>query len=220
MSLQHTTTTLAPHPQSHKGLVDGVQALARRVQGDRELSALIRRKFAIKNTTGYSLNALVDFPVDNPIEIIKHLMIGSEGTLGFVSQATYNTVPDWPHKASAFIMFPDVYSACKGASVLRDQTTVCAMMCNVCSMCVYGRVCETKRDAVSLCCCIACMVGCTLMATWMAMWLPECYVYCCLRWTRWSCLTVQHCVSAPTTSRWCPAWQTWSRVMNWLQGCW
>jgi hypothetical protein len=35
---------------------------------------------------GYSLNALVDFPVDNPIEIIKHLMIGSEGTLGFVSQ--------------------------------------------------------------------------------------------------------------------------------------
>lgn len=104
--------------------MEGVQALARRVQTDRELSALIRRKFAIKNTTGYSLNALVDFPVDNPIEIIKHLMIGSEGTLGFVSQATYNTVPDWPHKASAFIMFPDVYSACKGASVLRDQTTV------------------------------------------------------------------------------------------------
>jgi len=35
---------------------------------------------------GYSLNALVDFPLDNPIEIIKHLMIGSEGTFGFVSQ--------------------------------------------------------------------------------------------------------------------------------------
>ncbi len=35
---------------------------------------------------GYSLNALVDFPLDSPIEIIKHLMIGSEGTLGFVSQ--------------------------------------------------------------------------------------------------------------------------------------
>ncbi len=78
--------------------MDGVVALAKRVQSDRELSALIRRKFAIKNTTGYSLNALVDFPVDNPIEIIKHLMIGSEGTLGFVSRATYNTVPDWPYK--------------------------------------------------------------------------------------------------------------------------
>jgi hypothetical protein len=58
----------------------------------------------------------VDFPLDDPIEIIKRLMIGSEGTLGFVSQATYNTVPEWPHKASAFIVFPDVMSACQGAS--------------------------------------------------------------------------------------------------------
>jgi D-lactate dehydrogenase len=93
--------------------VDGVVALATRIQADRELTALIRRKFAIKCTTGYSLNALVDFPTDNPIEIIKHLMIGSEGTLGFVSQATYNTVPEWPNKASAFMVFPDVRAACK-----------------------------------------------------------------------------------------------------------
>lgn len=57
-------------------------------QADRELTNLIRRKFSIKCTTGYSLNALVDFPLDNPIEIIKRLMIGSEGTLGFVSQAS------------------------------------------------------------------------------------------------------------------------------------
>lgn len=71
-----------------------------RVQSDPTLVALIRRKFAIKCTTGYSLNALVDFPVDDPIEIIKRLMIGSEGTLGFVSQATYSTVPEWPNKVS------------------------------------------------------------------------------------------------------------------------
>ena len=86
------------HVQSHKQLVDGVVDLAKRVQADKQLSALIRRKFAIKCTTGYSLNALVDFPVSDPIEIIKRLMIGSEGTLGFVSRATYNTVPEWPHK--------------------------------------------------------------------------------------------------------------------------
>ena len=47
---------------------------------------------------GYSLNALVDFPADDPIEVIKHLIIGSEGTLGFVSQATYNTVPGRANK--------------------------------------------------------------------------------------------------------------------------
>lgn len=113
--------------RSHRSLVNGVVALAKRIQADRELTALIRRKFAIKCTTGYSLNALVDFPTDNPIEIIKHLMIGSEGTLGFVSQATYNTVPEWPNKASAFMVFPDVRAACKAAAVLRYETAVDAV---------------------------------------------------------------------------------------------
>ncbi len=89
--------------QSHAGLVQGVLNLAARVQADAGLSNLIRRKFSIKCTTGYSLNALVDFPLDDPIEIIKRLMIGSEGTLGFVSRATYNTVPEWPNKVSSYL---------------------------------------------------------------------------------------------------------------------
>jgi FAD/FMN-containing dehydrogenase len=76
---------------------------------------------------GYSLNALVDFSPADPIEVIKHLLIGSEGTLGFVSQATYNTVPEWPHKASAFIVFPDVRAACKASAVLRNETAVDAV---------------------------------------------------------------------------------------------
>ena len=97
------------------------------MQDDRELTNLIRRKFAIKCTTGYSINALVDFPATDPIEIVKRLLIGSEGTLGFVSRVTYNTVPEWQHKASAFMVFPDVHSACAGASVLRDETTVDAV---------------------------------------------------------------------------------------------
>ena len=84
--------------QTHSHLVDGIVALAKEVQGDQTMANLIRRKFAIKCTTGYSLNALVDFHVDDPIEMIKRLIIGSEGTFGFVSQATYNTVPEWPDK--------------------------------------------------------------------------------------------------------------------------
>eukprot|EP00775_Hariotina_reticulata_P006936 gene6936-7154_t len=113
--------------RSHRQLCEGVSSLARRVQADRQLTNLIRRKFAIKCTTGYSLNALVDFPAEDPLEIIKHLIIGSEGTLGFVSQATYNTVPEWPHKASAFIVFPDVRAACQASSILRDETAVDAV---------------------------------------------------------------------------------------------
>jgi hypothetical protein len=55
-------------------------------------------------------------------EIIQRLMIGSEGTLGFVSQATYNTVPEWPHKASAFILFPHIKGACSAAAALRETS--------------------------------------------------------------------------------------------------
>eukprot|EP00217_Crustomastix_stigmatica_P007397 CAMPEP_0183793250 /NCGR_PEP_ID=MMETSP0803_2-20130417/3086_1 /TAXON_ID=195967 /ORGANISM="Crustomastix stigmata, Strain CCMP3273" /LENGTH=1128 /DNA_ID=CAMNT_0026037623 /DNA_START=16 /DNA_END=3400 /DNA_ORIENTATION=- len=113
--------------KSHAKLVEGVQNLARKVNSDPELVALIKKKFAIKCTTGYSINALVDHPIDDPIEIIKRLMIGSEGTLGFVSQATINTVPDFDHKASCFIMFPDVRSACQGAAFLRRGTKVDAV---------------------------------------------------------------------------------------------
>lgn len=54
-------------------------------------------------------------------------MIGSEGTLGFVSQATYNTVPDYENKASCFIMYDHVEDACNGAAVLRRETNVDAV---------------------------------------------------------------------------------------------
>ncbi|CAG9465318.1 unnamed protein product [Pedinophyceae sp. YPF-701] len=133
--------------QKRPDICIGVVELAKRVQADEELSALIRRKFAIKCTTGYSLNALVDFPTDDPIEIIKRLMIGSEGTLGFVAEATYNTVPEWPNKASAFVMFPDVESACRAASVLRDKTAVDAVeMFDRASL----RECESNDDMTRL----------------------------------------------------------------------
>eukprot|EP00960_Hanusia_phi_P004813 139661-Hanusia_phi.AAC.2 len=107
----------ASFQRTHKHIVDGVMQLARQVKADEELTALIRKKFSIKCTTGYSINALVDF--EDPLEIIKHLMIGSEGTLGFVSRATYNTVPDYKDKASAFIVFPTVEDASNATWELR-----------------------------------------------------------------------------------------------------
>lgn len=93
-------------------LLDGLAALRAETLADPELVALIRRKYAIKNTVGYSLNALVDF--DDPIDILTHLMVGSEGTLGFVSEVTYRTVADHPHKATALVPFPDAYSCARG----------------------------------------------------------------------------------------------------------
>ena len=112
---------------SHAALLAGLRDLASRVQGDDELMQLIRKKYSIKNTTGYSINALADFSPDNPIEILKRLMIGSEGTRGFVSRVTYASVPDHPCKASAFLVFSDIGHACDATSVLRSETSVDAV---------------------------------------------------------------------------------------------
>jgi D-lactate dehydrogenase len=56
----------------------------------------------------------------NVLQIIKHLMVGSEGTLGFVSRVTYNSVPDYADKASAFIIFQSVEDAAVATHHLRE----------------------------------------------------------------------------------------------------
>lgn len=97
-------------------IINGLEELASQVRQDNELVDLIRRKYQIKNTVGYSLNALIDF--SDPIDILTHLMVGSEGTLGFVSEVTYNTVPDHPHKATALVPFASNHIAAQGVEAL------------------------------------------------------------------------------------------------------
>ncbi len=99
-------------------LVRELDALGRAVRGNDALAARIRHKFRMKNTTGYSLNALIDYT--DPVDILAHLMIGSEGTLGFISTITYRTVPDHANKASALILFDDLGAACRAVSALKS----------------------------------------------------------------------------------------------------
>jgi len=99
-------------------LIEKINSIHSRIREDGKLSSKIRQKYKMKNTTGYSLNAFVDF--DDPVEIIKHLMIGSEGTLGFIAEITYKTIHDLPHKATSLMLFPDINIACKAVDILRD----------------------------------------------------------------------------------------------------
>ena len=104
---------------ARKDLLDAVDALGKEVRANTALAERIRRKYKIKNTTGFSLNALVDF--EDPFDILLHLMIGSEGTLGFISEITYQTVVEHPCKASALMIFPQIENAATAAAILRDQ---------------------------------------------------------------------------------------------------
>ncbi|OAN48777.1 FAD-binding and (Fe-S)-binding domain-containing protein [Magnetospirillum moscoviense] len=105
--------------ESHADLLAELAELGRATRADGALAERIRAKFAIKNTTGYGLNSLVDF--EDPLDILQHLMIGSEGTLGFIAEITYRTVPDYADKASTLMLFPDLAEACRAVAILKSQ---------------------------------------------------------------------------------------------------
>ncbi|HYP55283.1 MAG TPA: FAD-binding and (Fe-S)-binding domain-containing protein [Solirubrobacterales bacterium] len=90
-------------------LAAGLVAIRDEIRADAELSERIRRKFAIKNTTGYRLCAFLD--ADEPLEIFRRLLVGSEGTLGFVAEAVLETVPLPARTTTAWIHFPGIDEA-------------------------------------------------------------------------------------------------------------
>ena len=95
----------AREPELYGGLLD----LRRRVLDDPASRATIARQFAMKNTMGYAINALVDF--DSASQILAHLLVGSEGTLAFLASVTFRTVPLRTHACSALLVFDDLYAA-------------------------------------------------------------------------------------------------------------
>ena len=102
--------------EAHPDIIHELEAIRDEVGSDQELHDLIVHKFKIKNTMGYSLNAFTDYT--DPIDILKHVLIGSEGTLGMIADITYRTVADAKYKASALVFFPSMYVACKAVHEL------------------------------------------------------------------------------------------------------
>ena len=119
------TASCAEFRRTHADFLNGIAKIAAEIAADPELESRIRRKYKIKNTTGYSLNAFVDY--SDPIDIVKHLVIGSEGTLAFISDITYNTVVDHKHKALAMITYTNIALACEAVQILKKQDKVSAV---------------------------------------------------------------------------------------------
>ena len=90
-------------------LVAGLEAIRDEIRSDGELAERIRRKFAIKNTTGYRLCAFLD--ADEPLEIFRRLLVGSEGTLAFIAEVVFETVPVPAATTTAWIHFPGIDEA-------------------------------------------------------------------------------------------------------------
>ncbi|MFB9473735.1 FAD-binding and (Fe-S)-binding domain-containing protein [Nonomuraea salmonea] len=90
-------------------LAEGLDRLRERVRGNPESVRRIQAQFALKNTMGYGLNSFLDH--DTPAQILAHLVIGSEGTLGFVAEAVFRTVPAHRLAATGLLVFPTLHAA-------------------------------------------------------------------------------------------------------------
>jgi len=90
-------------------LYEGLAKLRDRVRANPQSVDTVRQQFAMKNTMGYGINSFLDF--DKPIDIFAHLLIGSEGTLAFIAQATFNTVPLRAYTGTALLVFNNLFDA-------------------------------------------------------------------------------------------------------------
>lgn len=94
-----------------------IEELRDQVRANKSLAERIRYKYAIKNVTGLNILPFIRF--DDPFDIIAHLLVGSEGTLAFLSEVTMTTEYDYPCKASAMLYFSDIKEACRAVVAMK-----------------------------------------------------------------------------------------------------
>jgi len=103
----------------HPEILTELQRIHEEIHQDPVLLERIQRKYKIKNTTGYSLNAFIDY--SDPFDILKHVLIGSEGTLAFISTITYHTVVNYKKKACTLMVFDSIAAACQAVPLLKKS---------------------------------------------------------------------------------------------------
>lgn len=103
--------------QTHPEFIQKIEQLRDYVNGDKALADRIKYKYSIKNVTGLNIRPFVAY--NDPFDILTHLLVGSEGTLAFISEMTMKTADDFPHKASGMLYFKDIKEACRAVVMMR-----------------------------------------------------------------------------------------------------
>ena len=103
----------------HPDFIKGIEDLRDEILADKDLSERIRYKYSIKNVTGLNIFPFIRF--EDPFDIIAHLLVGSEGTLAFMSQVTMKTLPLPSKEASAMVYFGTIREAAEAVVALRKE---------------------------------------------------------------------------------------------------
>ena len=103
--------------ESHPEFLKKIEDLRDKVRADKELAERISKKYSIKNVTGLNLRPLIAY--DDPFDIIAHSMVGSEGTLAFLSEVTMKTLYDYKYKASAMVYFLTMKESCEAVVAMK-----------------------------------------------------------------------------------------------------
>lgn len=109
----------------HPDFIKGIEDLRDEILADKELSDRIRYKYSVKNVTGLNIFPFVRF--QDPFDIMAHLLVGSEGTLAFMSQVTMKTLPLPAKEASAMVYFGTIREAAEAVVALRKDIDPAAL---------------------------------------------------------------------------------------------
>ncbi|MDE6277671.1 MAG: FAD-binding oxidoreductase [Muribaculaceae bacterium] len=108
--------------QTHADLLNELESIRKEIRDDAALSERIRYKYSIKNVTGLNLLPFVMY--DDVFDIIAHMMVGSEGTLAFISEVRMSTEAKPENTASAMIYFRELTEACRAVVALKKSGAV------------------------------------------------------------------------------------------------
>src|SRR6266498_4173212 len=117
-----------------KRILESPSPSGRGVRGEGEsLATRIHRRYQMKNTNGYLLNTFLEF--DTPLDILTHIIIGSEGTLGFIAEAVLHTLPDYPRRYTGQLYFKTLQDAASAIAPLKESGVRAAEIMDRAALC-------------------------------------------------------------------------------------